>query len=101
MAVGPNIRCEKKCNWEAVMTTRSFCISAAVLLLAMTLTWPAFPSRGNTNRLASQSSGAGAGKVTFNPFSVAKKTGRSSPAVVHGGDEKLHGADVKGQPTDN
>ena len=80
------------------MTTRSFCISAAVLLLAMTLTWPAFPSRGNTNRLASQSSGAGAGKVTFNPFSVAKKTGRSSP--VHGGDEKLHGADVKGQPTE-
>jgi len=53
------------------------------------------------DHLASQSSGAGAGKVTFNPFSMAKKTGRSSPAVVHGGDEKLHGADVMGQPTDN
>ena len=75
------------------MTTRSLCISAAVLLLAMTLTWPAFPGRSNTNRVASQSSGAGAGKVTFNPFSVTKKIDWSSSAVMRNGDEKLQGAD--------
>ena len=44
------------------MTTRSLCISAAVLLLAMTLAWPAFPGRSNTSH---QSSGAGAGIVNF------------------------------------
>jgi hypothetical protein len=98
---GLNIGCEKKCNWEAVMTTRSLCISAAVLLLAMTLTWPAFPGRSNTNRVASQSSGAGAGKVTFNPFSVTKKTDKSSLVFMRNGDEKLHGTDVKGHPKDN
>jgi hypothetical protein len=90
---GLNIRCEKKCNWEAVMTTRSLCISAAVLLLAMTLTWPAFPGRSNTNRVASQSSGADAGKVTFNPFAVTKKTDKSSLVFMRN--------DVKGHPTDN
>jgi type VI protein secretion system component Hcp len=84
------------------MTTRSFCISAAVLLLAMTLTWPTFPGQGNTNHIGSQSSGAGAGKVTFNLFSVTKKTDKSSPALMRkGGDEKLQGADVKGYSTDN
>ena len=83
------------------MTTRSLCISAAVLLLAMTLTWPAFPGRSNTNRAASQSSGAGAGKVTFNPFSVTKKTDKSSLVFMPNGDEKLHCTDVKGHPTDN
>jgi hypothetical protein len=74
MNVGRNIRCEKKCNWEAVMTTRSICISAAVLLLALTLTWPALPEQSNTDRIG-QSSEAGAGK--------------------------LHGADVNTQPTVN
>lgn len=63
------------------MTTRSFCISAAVLLLAMTLTWPAFPGQSDTNHIGSQSSGAGARKVTFNPFSVTKKTDKSSPPL--------------------
>ena len=63
------------------MTTRSFCISAAVLLLAMTLTWPAFPGQTDTNEIGSQSSGAGAGKVTVNPFSVTKKTDKSSPPL--------------------
>ena len=29
--------------------------------------------------IGSQSSGAGAGKVTFNPFSITKKTDRASP----------------------
>jgi hypothetical protein len=86
MAAGPNIRCEKKCNWEAVMTTRSFCISAAVLLLAMTLTWPAFPGQSNSNRVASQSSGAGAGKGTFDPFSMTKNTDKSSPVFMRNGD---------------
>ena len=61
------------------MTTRSFCISAAVLLLAMTLTWPAFPGQSDANHIGSQSSGAG--KVTFNPFSVTKKTDKSSPPL--------------------
>jgi len=98
---GLNIRCEKKCNWEAVMTTRSLCISAAVLLLAMTLAWPAFPGRSDTNRIASQSSGVGAGKVTFNAFSVTKKTDKSSPVFTRDSDEKLQGADVKGHPTGN
>jgi hypothetical protein len=67
------------------MTTRSFCISAAVLLLAMTLTWPAFPGQSNTNRIGSQSSGAGAGKVTFNPFSVTRKIDKSSPVFMRKG----------------
>ena len=61
------------------MTTRSFCISAAVLLLAMTLTWPAFPGQSDKNHIDSQSSEAGAGKVTFNP--VTKKTDKSSPPL--------------------
>ena len=83
------------------MTTRGLCISAAVLLLAMTLAWPAFPGRSDTNRIASQSSGVGAGKVTFNAFSVTKKTDKSSPVFTRDSDEKLHGADVKGHPTGN
>ncbi len=78
------------------MTTRSFCISAAVLLLALTLTWPAFPNQSNTSRIGSQSSGPGAGKVTFNPFSVTKKADKSSPAFMRkGDDEKLHGLTEK------
>ena len=56
------------------MTTRSICISAAVLLLALTLTWPALPEQSNTSRIG-QSSGAGAGK--------------------------LRSADVNAHPTDN
>ena len=40
------------------MTTRSICISAAVLLLALTLTWPAFPGQNNTKRIGSQCTGA-------------------------------------------
>ena len=78
------------------MTTRSFCISAAVLLLAMTLTWPAFPGQSDTSRIGSQSSGPGAGKVTFNPFSVTKKADKSSPPFMRkGDDEKLHGLTEK------
>lgn len=44
------------------MTTRSICISAAVLLLALTLTWPALPDQSNTDHIG-QSSGAGAGAL--------------------------------------
>ncbi|MGA9818375.1 MAG: hypothetical protein WBQ54_15775, partial [Pseudolabrys sp.] len=69
------------------MTTRSICISAAVLLLAMMLTWPAFPDQSNTKPVGSQSSGAGAGKINFNPFSVPRKIGKSSP-VFHSIEQK-------------
>ena len=31
--------------------------------------------------IGSQSSGAGAGKVTFNPFSITRKTDRASPML--------------------
>ncbi|MGB7774069.1 MAG: hypothetical protein WBL43_19925 [Pseudolabrys sp.] len=78
------------------MTSRSICISAAVLLLAMMLTWPAFPDQSNTKPVGNQSSGAGAGKINFNPFSVARKIGKSSPVFMHqSGDEKFRHADVK------
>ena len=57
------------------MTTRSLCISAAVLLLAMTLTWPAFPGQSNTESAQEKS-----------PSSVAKKTDKSSPVVMRNRD---------------
>ncbi len=34
-----------------------------------------------TNNIGSQSSGAGAGKVTFNPFSITKKIDKASPLL--------------------
>jgi Type VI secretion system effector, Hcp len=36
-----------------------------------------------TLRIGSQSSGAGAGKVTFNPFSITKKIDKASPVFFH------------------
>lgn len=81
------------------MTTRSICISAAVLLLALTLTWPAFPGQSNTNHIGSQSTGAGTGKVTFSPFTVTKETDVSLPVRESSGD-KFPDADV-GQPADS
>jgi hypothetical protein len=78
------------------MTTRSICISAAVLLLAMMLTWPAFPDQSNTKPVGSQSSGAGAGKINFNPFSVARNIGKSSLVfMTQSGDENFRHVDVK------
>ncbi len=35
-----------------------------------------------TLNIGSQSSGAGAGKVTFNPFSITRKIDKSSPRVL-------------------
>ncbi len=37
-----------------------------------------------TLNIGSQSSGAGAGKVTFNPFSITRKIDRSSPNLFRG-----------------
>jgi murein endopeptidase len=42
-------------------------------------TTPVAPPVSTPKNIGSQSSGAGAGKVTFNPFSITRKVDRASP----------------------
>ena len=62
------------------MTTRSFCISAAVLLLAMTLTWPAFPGQSDTEPYRQSELRSGRRKSQLQS-TVTKKTDKSSPPL--------------------
>ena len=70
------------------MTTRSICISAAVLLLALTLTWPAFPGQNNTKRFGSQCTGVEGDRSVL-------------AGLVRNSGGEIHDADGKGQPVDS
>ena len=59
-------------------------LMSATLLSTDTMTADAQPTTsvdGGSATLGSQSSGAGAGKVTFNPFSITRKIDKSSPIL--------------------
>ncbi len=83
------------------MTTRSFSLySAAVLLLAMTLTFTF--SRSKRQEPYRQSE-LRSGRRKSHLQSIRDEEDRQVLAALmrKGGDEELHGADVKGHSTDN